>query len=67
MSQDELMTHLQDPDLQCYTIVRMALRDLEEGNMNAAMARLSVDADKLRCYDSVLYQFVVDWQTSPGN
>ncbi len=47
-----LKTELQRADLRVYTVVVMAERDLDTGNVDGALARLRVDADKLRCYDT---------------
>lgn len=45
-------------DLQVYTVVRMAKRDLERGHADTAIARLKVDADKLRCHDTPINQLI---------
>lgn len=45
-------------DLQVYTVVRMAQQDLAAGAIDSALARLRVDADKLRCYDTPLNQLL---------
>lgn len=47
-----LQAELQRPDLRAYTVVRLAASDLEAGDAETALARLRVDADKLRCYDT---------------
>jgi len=47
-----LKAELARDDLQIYTVVVMALRDLDAGRVDAALARLRVDADKLRCHDT---------------
>lgn len=42
-----LKAELEREDLQIYSVVVMARRDLEVGKVDAALARLRVDADKL--------------------
>jgi len=45
-----LTVELAREELQIYTAVVLARRDLEAGNADAAIARLRVDADKLRVH-----------------
>ena len=47
-----LRRELENEDLQVYTVVRLAQRDLEAGDVETAIARLRVDADKLRNHDT---------------
>lgn len=47
-----LRAELERPDLQIYSVVVMARRDLAAGDVDAALVRLRVDADKLRCHDT---------------
>lgn len=57
LTTDELVIlgqELAREDLQVYTVVRMAQRDVAAGAIDSALARLRVDADKLRCYDTPL-------------
>lgn len=53
-----LRQELQREDLQSFTVVRMALRDVLDGNVDTAIARLTVDADKFRACSTVLVDFV---------
>lgn len=50
---------LQAPAFDDLTVVRMARRDLDTGDINAALARLRVDADKIRMFDKQLYSLLV--------
>lgn len=59
-----LAQELQREDLQCYTVVRMAKMDLERGAFETAIARLRVDADKLRCHDTAINQLLRDYNAS---
>lgn len=61
MNIELLLSKLKNPDLQCYTVVRMAINDLVSGDITAAITRLKVDADKLRMYDITLYNMIVNW------
>jgi|JI10StandDraft_1071094.scaffolds.fasta_scaffold44191_1 hypothetical protein len=45
-------------DLRIYSVVVMAGLDLDAGKVESALARLRVDADKLRCYDSPLNELL---------
>lgn len=47
-----LKKELQRPELRVFTVVVMASRDLEIGDVAGALARLRVDADKLRAHDT---------------
>jgi hypothetical protein len=49
-----LRQELARADLQIYSVVVMAQRDLEAGRFAAVLARLKVDADKLRMHASPL-------------
>ena len=46
------------PDLDIYTVVVMARRDLQADNFDSAISRLKVDADKLRMHSKPLYEFI---------
>lgn len=59
---DELKTLRQElsrEDLQVLTTVVLAKRDVQRGEVEVVLARLTVDADKLRCFDTQLMQFLV--------
>ncbi|MDR9839672.1 MULTISPECIES: hypothetical protein [Herbaspirillum] len=47
------------PTFDDLTVVRMARRDLDTGDIDAALARLRVDADKIRMLDKQLYALLV--------
>lgn len=47
-----LKQELQRPELRVYTVVIMASRDLENGDVAGALARLRIDADKLRAHNT---------------
>jgi len=49
---------LSNPDLDIYTVVRMARKDLDAGDVIGALARLLVDADKIRALDAQLYEII---------
>jgi hypothetical protein len=49
-----LRRELQREDLQIFSAVRLALRDVRAGQPESAVARLRSDADKLRCFDTPL-------------
>jgi hypothetical protein len=53
-----LRAELARPELRIYTVVVMAERDLAAGRLDAALARLRVDADKLRCHDTRLNELL---------
>lgn len=62
LTQDELKTLRQElsrEDLQVLTTVVLARRDVQRGEVEVALARLMVDADKLRCFDTQLMQFLM--------
>jgi hypothetical protein len=62
LTPDELKTLRQElgrEDLQVLTSVVLARRDVQRGEVEVALARLMVDADKLRCFDTQLTQFLV--------
>lgn len=62
LTQDELKTLRQElsrEDLQILTTVVLARRDVQRGEVEVALARLMVDADKLRCFDTQLMQFLM--------
>ena len=46
------------PELQSLTVVRMAEKDLEKGEWKSAIARLKVDADKIRPINKKLYDLI---------
>lgn len=54
----QLAFELTREDLQIYTVVRMARNDLAAGAVDSAVARLRVDADKLRAYDTWLNELL---------
>ncbi|MEJ6002770.1 hypothetical protein [Paucibacter soli] len=56
---DILKSELERDDLQIYSAAAMARRDIETGNVDAALARLRVDADKLRCYDTQINRLLM--------
>jgi len=47
-----LKKELQHPELRVYTAVVMASLDLENGDVAGALARLRIDADKLRAHNT---------------
>lgn len=49
-----LALELQRPDLRVYSVVKMAERDLAEGNVAGALSRLRIDADKLRTHETAI-------------
>jgi hypothetical protein len=55
MEVQELVNRLQNPELMCYSVVVMALKDINNGAYNSGIARLRIDADKIRTIDKVLY------------
>lgn len=55
----DLLDELNREDLECYTVVVLALRDIDEKrDVKTALARLRVDADKLRMVSPKLYAIV---------
>lgn len=57
-SREILSRELAREDLQVFSVVRMAARDMADGNVASAIARLRVDADKLRMHSTELYEFI---------
>lgn len=55
---ETLRIHLDNPDLDILTAVVMARRDLENGLVNSAVARLKVDLDKIRMHSTELYMYI---------
>lgn len=55
---DVLRRELSRDDLSNYTVVRLARQDLEVGHFDAAIARLRIDADKLRMHGSALVDLI---------
>lgn len=47
-----LRTELAREDLQAYVVVRLAARDMVNGDVDGAIARLRVDSDKLRPHET---------------
>jgi len=62
MDIDRLKKLLLQPELQVYTVVVMAQRDLAKDNLRSAMNRLRVDADKFHDQPE-LYQMILDYFT----
>jgi hypothetical protein len=50
---------LYNEELEIYTVVRMAQEDLENRNVKGALARLKVDADKIRPLSPKLYAIIM--------
>lgn len=50
-----LKQELQRPELRVYGAVVMASRDLENGDVAGALARLRIDADKLRAHNAQVH------------
>lgn len=55
---EKLQRLLEDPTIQDLTVVQMAKRDLERNDVQSAMARLRVDADKIRPTCRELYELL---------
>jgi hypothetical protein len=55
----DLLDELDREDLQDYTVVVMAARDMESNNIVSALARLKVDADQLRMVSPKLYAIIL--------
>lgn len=55
---ETLHRELAREDLDSYTAVRMARADVAAGHFEAAVARLRVDADKLRMLNGILYGII---------
>tara|TARA_B100001105_G_scaffold248049_1_gene233378 strand:+ start:749 stop:934 length:186 start_codon:yes stop_codon:yes gene_type:complete len=49
---------LSSTELDIYSAVVMARQDLETGRLDSAVARLRVDADKIRTVDKRLYDLI---------
>ena len=64
MNVQELSDRLRHPYLMCYTVVVMALKDIDNGDYNSAIARLRVDADKIRTVDKILYKMIIEGEQS---
>lgn len=60
MNMPELIDKLSTPEMQTLTVCRMAITDLENGDMDSAVARLRVDADKIRMDDMELYEWIIN-------
>jgi hypothetical protein len=55
---ESLQNKLAESKFDDYTCFVMARRDLAEGDLNGALARIKVDRDKLICLDKKLYDYV---------
>jgi hypothetical protein len=55
----DLDYEIYDEELDVYTVVVMAREDLEKRDIKGALARLKVDADKLRTVNPKLYAIVI--------
>ena len=55
----KLTAELAREDLQGYTVVRLAQRELASGQVETALARLRVDADKLRAHDTFISELLI--------
>lgn len=53
-----LKLELQRPDLRVYAAVVMACRDLQNDDVDGALARLRIDADKLRAHDTQIVRLL---------
>lgn len=60
MDMNELIEKLSTPMMQQLTVCRMAITDLKNGNLESAVARLRVDADKIRTDDMELYEWILN-------
>lgn len=54
----QLQEMLKQEDIQIYTVVHMAVKDLEKGNIESAVSRLRIDADKIRMHSEPLYEYI---------
>lgn len=61
MNIPQLQKLLAPKDLDVYTVVIMARRELAKGNLDNAFAHLSVDGDKVRGLHPELYEAILDW------
>lgn len=57
-SQALLARELAREDLLVYAVVRMAVHDFADGKFASAVARLRVDADKIRMHSQDLYDLI---------
>jgi hypothetical protein len=64
MNAKEISDRLRHPSLMCYTVVVMALKDISNHDYNSAIARLRVDADKIRAVDKILYKMIIKGEQS---
>jgi hypothetical protein len=53
---------LNNSELGIYAVVLMAREDLSNGRVDSAMARLKVDADKIRMHSLILYDFITNYK-----
>ncbi len=53
-----LTRELAREDLGIYTVVQLAARDVTAGDIQGALARLKVDADKIRMHSPELYALI---------
>lgn len=51
-----------DQHMISLTVARMALKDIEVGRISNAIARLKVDADKIRTTNRELYDFIMNYK-----
>jgi len=58
MKEKEL-NNLLTEDLNIYTAVVMARKDLQNGDFESAISRLKIDADKFRINHANLYKFIL--------
>lgn len=65
LARDEFLAALRNPELDIFAVVRMARIDAAGGAMHTCIARLKVDADKLRAFDKRLYETVTS--TAPDS
>jgi hypothetical protein len=49
-------------DLEIYTCVRMAKKDIENGNISSAISRMKVDADKIRQHSRFIYRVLMNYE-----
>jgi hypothetical protein len=55
---ETLRREINRDDLNIYTAVVMARKDIEVGRYESAIARLRVDADKIRMHSAALYELI---------
>ncbi|PEH40455.1 hypothetical protein CRM94_17220 [Burkholderia gladioli] len=61
MHNDELRAlsnELGDDDLSIFTAVRLARDDVSQGDIETALSRLRIDADKIRTLSPRLYELI---------